>query len=318
MESRKIIQPHLTIVIPLYNEADVFNKFVKELSSQLNKLNIQWEVLWVNDGSTDETFEMVKRVCLKDNKHRGISFSRNFGKEAAMYAGLKHAKGDAVVIMDGDGQHPVELLPKMVELWQNNSGDVISARKNERKSDSFLGRIRASLFNKILKALSGIDMEGASDYRLINRQVVDAILSTPERIRFFRGLSCWVGFRHFSIPFDVPCRLNGISKWNFRSLTRLSLDAITGFSTQPLLWVFTAGLIGLLISALLLIQAIWSWAFGIAVSGWTSITVLVLFFGSANLLAAGIVGLYLARVFEEVKQRPHYIINEDTLSMNSR
>lgn len=301
----------LSIVVPLYNEGDVVDGFADELSRRLNALPVEWEILWVNDGSSDDTFDKVRALCLKDKRHKGLSFSRNFGKEAAMYAGLGHARGDAVIVMDGDGQHPVALVPEMVDLWLKDAADVISARKNNRNVDSLGAKITASVFNKFLKMLSGLDMEGASDYRLMKRQVVDAILMVPERIRFFRGLSSWVGFRHVSIPFDVAPRMRGASKWGFRSLTKLSVDAITGFSTKPLIWVFASGLLGVSVSLFLFIQAIWSWAFDIAVSGWTSLTVLILFFGSANLLAVGTVGLYLARVFEEVKQRPHYIVAEE-------
>jgi polyisoprenyl-phosphate glycosyltransferase len=310
--------PELSVVVPVYNEQDVFKEFASNLSSFLSQMNITWEIIWVNDGSQDNTFEQIYKIADKDNRHHGISFSRNFGKESAILAGLEYSSGNGVVVMDGDGQHPVELLSPMYNAWKRGEAEIIAAKKTNRSSNSFLSRGFAHVFNKLMNKTTGMDFSGASDYIFMDRDVVNAIISSRERVRFFRGLAKWAGFSQIEIPFEVPNRLNGTSKWSIKKLISLSIDAMTGFTYQPLIWVFGSGIIGLVISLLLGIQALYSWIMDIAISGWTSLTVIILFFGSANLLSIGIVGLYLARIFEEVKLRPHFIIREVTNKLSKK
>lgn len=310
--------PELSVVVPVYNEQDVFKEFASNLSSFLSQMNITWEIIWVNDGSQDNTFEQIYQIADKDNRHHGISFSRNFGKESAILAGLEYSSGNGVVVMDGDGQHPVELLSPMYNAWKRGEAEIIAAKKTNRSSDSFLSRGFAHVFNKLMNKTTGMDFSGASDYIFMDRDVVNAIISTRERVRFFRGLAKWTGFSQIEIPFEVLNRLNGTSKWPTKKLISLLIDAMTGFTYQPLIWVFGSGIIGLVIFLLLGIQALYSWIMDIAISGWTSLTVIILFFGSANLLSIGIVGLYLARIFDEVKLRPHFIIQEVTNKLSKK
>jgi len=205
-----------------------------------------------------------------------------------------------------------------IRLQFSGSNQGIAAKKTNRSSDSFLSRGFAHVFNKLMNKTTGMDFSGASDYIFMDRDVVNAIISTRERVRFFRGLAKWTGFSQIEIPFEVLNRLNGTSKWPTKKLISLLIDAMTGFTYQPLIWVFGSGIIGLVIFLLLGIQALYSWIMDIAISGWTSLTVIILFFGSANLLSIGIVGLYLARIFDEVKLRPHFIIQEVTNKLSKK
>ncbi|MBU0675718.1 MAG: glycosyltransferase family 2 protein [Proteobacteria bacterium] len=302
----------LSLIIPLFNEEASLPSLTNQLEQVLAPLSLSYEIILIDDGSLDRTYEVVTSLAARNPRIRGLRFSRNFGKEAAMLAGLEHAMGSGVVIMDGDGQHPPELLPELLAPWQQGKADIVVACKANRSTDSLFSQLAAWLFNRLMHSLTGIDLTGGSDYRLLDRRVVDAVITMQERIRFFRGMSTWVGFREVRVPFTVKERLAGKSNWSTRQLAGLAISAITAYTAKPLSWVLGLGGIGLFLSLILLIQALVSRFFGTAVSGWTSLTVLVLFFGSANLMAAGLVGIYLARVFDEVKNRPVYIVQEET------
>ncbi|MBI5142519.1 MAG: glycosyltransferase family 2 protein [Nitrospirae bacterium] len=302
----------LSIVVPVYNEEAVIGVFIARLMRVLKELPELFEIIVVDDGSYDGTFTEIHRTSVGNSQIRGIRLSRNFGKEAAMLAGLERSLGRAVVIIDGDGQHPPELIPDMLAIWRLGEADLVSAFKRERSADSMVARLNAAIFNRVMKQLTGLDLAGASDFRLMDRRVVDAVIAMPERVRFFRGMTLWVGFREARVPFDVSERMAGSSSWTSRGLIKLAITAITSFTAKPLSWVFSFGCFGLAISVVLTLQAMYSWLLGIAVSGWTSLTMLILFFGSANLIALGLLGIYIARVFEEVKQRPVYLVRETT------
>ena len=242
---------------------------------------------------------------------RGLRFTRNFGKEAAMLAGLRCATGQAVVVMDADGQHPPALLPKLLEPWRAGRARLVAAQKAARDTDSFAARLNARVFNGMMRGLTGLDMTAASDYRLLDRRVVDALLAFPEKVRFFRGMTAWTGFPVEYVSFDVAPRIAGTSHWSSAQLVKLAVTAIFAYTAKPLGMILRLGLIGMAAAVLLLIQALYSWATGIAVSGWTSLTVVVLFFGSANLFAMGVLGIYLAQLFDEIKARPEYLVGDE-------
>lgn len=298
------------MVVPAFNEAEGLPAFLDQLFQVLTGCCSEYEVWVVDDGSRDATWECLRSELPHYPQLRGLRFTRNFGKEAGILAGLRYARGRAVIVMDADGQHPPALLPKMLELWRQGSAQIVAARKAKRNTDGWSARLKAHLFNGIMKTLTGLDLAGASDFRLLDRQVVDTLLAFPEKIRFFRGMTVWTGFAATNISLDVAPRIAGSSRWTTAQLTRLAVTAITAYSAKPLGMIFRLGLLGMVAAVLLLLQAIYSWIVDIAVSGWTSLTVVVLFFGSANLLGIGVLGAYLAQIFDEIKRRPEFLVRE--------
>lgn len=307
-------QPRLSVVIPAYNEEEGLEKLLlEELYPVLQTIfedEVCWEVLVVDDGSADQTFEVVRRLSGEHSWLYGLRLSRNFGKEGAMLAGLEASQGEVVLTMDADGQHPPALLPQMWEMLHDESYDVISGVKEDRRVDTLAYRMSASLFYKGMFQLSGLRLEGASDFKLMRRRVVEKLLAQPERLRFFRGLVPWLGFRQGEVCFTVRPRLAGKTSWSFAALVRLALTAITSFTAAPLSWVLYLGGAGLVVSFLMIIHALTSRFMGVAISGWTSLTILLLFFGSTTLVGLGLIGIYIARIYEEVKGRDPFIICE--------
>jgi glycosyltransferase involved in cell wall biosynthesis len=301
----------LSVIVPAFNEAEGIAAFLDVLFGVLRGCCARFDVWVVDDGSRDDTWQRLR--CLRERypELRGLRFTRNFGKEAALLAGLRQVPGEAVVVMDSDGQHPPALLPQMLDTWRAGEAQIIAAQKAARPTDSRIGRVNAHLFNSLMRIMTGLDLSAASDYRLLDRRVVDALLAFPERVRFFRGMTVWTGFTTKHLAFDVAPRIAGTSRWNTGQLTKLAINAITAYSAKPLSLVFRLGLVGMLAAFILFLQAVYSWAVGIAVSGWTSVTVVMLFFGSANLLGIGVLGAYLAQVFDEIKARPEYLIKEE-------
>ncbi len=302
--------PEVSIIVPAFNESEGIAAFLEQLFGVLAACSDHHEVWVVDDGSRDATWERVRAELARYPQLRGLRFTRNFGKEAAILAGLRHARGRAVVVMDADGQHPPALLPKMLALWRSGQAQIVAAQKANRDTDSWFARLNARMFNGLMHALTGLDLEGGSDFRLLDRRVVDALLSFPEKVRFFRGMTVWTGFTTVPLAFDVAPRIAGSSQWSTGQLTRLAITAITSYSAKPLSMIFRLGLFGMLAAFLLLLQAIYSWTSHAAVSGWTSMTVVVLFFGSANLLGIGVLGAYLAQIFDEIKARPEFLVGE--------
>ncbi|GAB6140320.1 glycosyltransferase family 2 protein [Methylosoma difficile] len=299
----------LTIVIPLYNEAQALPIFWQNLQPVLADLSVPLEVCLIDDGSQDQTWQLIQQLTERYDFVRGLRFTRNFGKEAAILAGLQQAQGQVVVVMDGDGQHPPALLPAMLRAWQQGHALVVAC-KQARPSDSCFTRMMAWLFAKTMRLLSGLDLANSSDFRLLDRQVVDSLLACPEKIRFFRGMTVWSGFSCQHIDFIVPGRLAGESGWSKTSLVKMALQALVSYSAKPLYYLFGAGLGGLLVSFFLVLQALYSWIQGFAASGWTAITLLIIFFGSTNLLGLGLVGIYVGQLFDEIKARPAYLVRE--------
>lgn len=302
--------PELSVVVPAFNEAEGLPAFLGQLFAVLRGCCTDFEVWVVDDGSKDATWERVRAELPHYPQLRGVRFTRNFGKEAGILAGLRHARGRSVIIMDSDGQHPPSLIPELLAPWRAGRAQIVAAQKANRDTDSLLSRLNAKLFNGLMHTLTGLNLEGASDFRLLDRRVVDTLLAFPEKVRFFRGMTVWTGFTTVAVSFDVAPRIAGETHWSTTQLTRLAITAITSYSAKPLGMIFRLGMLGMLGALLLLLQAIYSWMTHIAVSGWTSMTVIVLFFGSANLLGIGVLGAYLAQIFDEIKHRPEFLVAE--------
>ena len=269
----------------------------------------KWEIICVDDGSKDNTWSSVQKLATTHARIQGLRFTRNFGKEAAILAGLEAAQGAWVVVMDGDGQHPPALLPDLLRHAENDAFEIIAGKKRVRAPENAAAGMLSRVFNQIMHAATGLDLQNSCDYRLLKRPVIEALLRMPERIRFFRAMTVWTGFAQLDVEFDVLPRLAGNSAWSTRGLISLAVNGITGFSSQPLTLVFRFGFFGLLLSVLLTAQALWSWFMGSAISGWTSLTIVLVFFGSANLLGLGVLGAYMAQLFNEIKARPTYLLS---------
>ena len=298
----------VSVVIPAHNEAAGIEHAINEIEQVLDGCEIEYELIIVDDGSRDRTFERVREIEKIHRGLKGIQFSRNFGKEAALLAGLKAAKGSAVITMDADLQHPPALIPELLAKWKEGF-KVVHAVKRDRLSDSALTRWRATLFNRLLYLLGGIDVQHSSDFKLLDRIAVDVIVQElPERRRFYRGLADWIGFEQTGIPFSVDSRNSGESKWSMIALIDLATTAIISFTSAPLRIVNILGLTTLIFGVIVATEALWSWFQGNAVSGFTTIIITVLILGSFIMISLGIVGEYIAKMYEEIKGRPLYLV----------
>lgn len=310
MSKSLINQPLLSVVIPLYCEGDNLKKVLQIIFDILDSLNEPYELILIDDGSTDNTWAIIESESEKFPMLRAVRLSRNFGKEAALCAGLEMARGRAVVVMDGDLQHPPQLIPEMVKIWRESKADVVEAVKEGRGREKLTTKIGSILFYIILNALSGYDLKGASDYKLMDRKVVDEWLRMGERNIFFRGMSAWLGFKRMQLPFSVPERIGGQSGWSMFRLLRLAITAVTSFSSLPLHFVTIVGFVFLLLSLILGGQTLLLKIAGRAVTGFTTVILLLLIIGSLLMISLGVIGEYIARIYEEVKGRPRYVIAE--------
>jgi polyisoprenyl-phosphate glycosyltransferase len=302
--------PLLSIVMPVFREGAQLAGFLSEVRNAVEQCNLPYELLLVDDGSPDDTWRVIAAEVTSGRPLRALRLSRNFGKESALCAGLEHAQGDGVIVMDADGQHPPSLIPNMVRLWQSSGVDVVEAVKRRRGRESVSSRVGAQLFYFILNKLSGFHFEGASDFKLMSRKAVDAWLRMHERNVFFRGMTVWMGFTTVQIPFEVVPRSAGQSTWSVLKRLKLALVGITAFSSFPLHLVTFAGVIFLGISVLLGLQTLYLKLVGRAVSGFATVILLQLIVGSLLMISLGIIGEYLARIYEEVKGRPRYLVKE--------
>jgi glycosyltransferase involved in cell wall biosynthesis len=300
----------ISIVIPLYNEGSHLSALLSDLKTALQQTGCPFELVLVDDGSPDDTWERIKDETQAFPSLRAVRLSRNFGKELALCAGLERARGDAVVVMDGDGQHPPSLLPVMVEKWRTSGADIVQAVKTKRGSESLTGKLGALLFYLILNKLSGFELKGASDFKLMNRKVADTWLAMRERNVFFRGMTAWMGFTTVQIPFEVVARRGGKSSWSYLRRAKLALIGITTFSSFPLHLVTFAGVIFFVFAVGLGIQTLYLKLAGRAFTGFATVILLELIIGSLLMISLGIIGEYLARIYEEVKGRPRYIVME--------
>lgn len=298
----------LTLVIPVFQEANQLKQNIFHIKDILDANKLRYEMVLVDDGSMDNTWEVVRALSQEMKEIRGVRLSRNFGKEAALCAGLETARGDACIIMDADLQHPPEVIPRMLEIWQSGEIDIVDGIKSSRGKESFFKMLSARTFYSVLKRFSGLDLNNASDFKLLDSKVVAAWRRMGERTTFFRGMSAWVGFKRVSVPFVVAERQEGKSKWSFFRLWKLAITAITSFSSAPLQLVSFIGFLFLISSVILGIQTLYMWFMHNAVSGFTTVILLLLIIGSTLMISLGIIGTYIARIFDEVKQRPRYIV----------
>ena len=299
----------LSVVVPVYREGSHLTETIKECLGVLDSLGFAYELILIDDGSPDNTWQVITEQCMRFAAIKGIRLSRNFGKEAALAAGLDCAQGDAVIVMDGDLQHPPALIPVMVKHWLEGA-DVVEAIKQCRGQESLLGKIRARSFYWVFSRLTGHDLHGASDFKLMDCRVLDAWRQMGERNLFFRGMSAWTGFNRISVLFDVPKRSGGSSGWSALKLSRLAITAVTAFSSAPLHLISLTGVGFVILSIILGAQTLYLKMSGQAIDGFTTVILLLLVIGGAIMLGLGIIGTYIARIYDEVKARPRYIVAE--------
>ena len=297
----------LSVVIPAYNEQEMLSLAAKRIGEILREAKIQYELIFVDDGSKDNTWKEISGCSEKDPNVRGVRFSRNFGKEAAIFAGLKHAKGDCVACIDCDLQHPPEKLVEMYRMWEEGY-EVIEGVKSDRGKEGVLHRLFAKLFYSLISRATKVDMSRASDFKLLDRKAVNVILTMREKRAFFRALSSWVGFRTGEVSYEVQERAAGESKWSTWSLVKYALSNITAFTAIPLHIVTFLGVLTLIVSIVMGVIAVVQKIMGIALGGFTTVIVLLLFIGSLIMISLGIIGYYVGNIYEEIKDRPRYIV----------
>ena len=299
----------LSVILPAYNEKDMIPVAAETLAGILDKEGIAFELLFVNDGSTDGTWDAICRAREKDPRVCGICFSRNFGKEAAMFAGLEKARGDCCVVLDCDLQHPPEKIVEMYRLWEQGY-EVVEGIKEDRGQETGLHRFAANSFYGLISRATGMDMASSSDFKLLDRKVVDTLNAMPERNVFFRALSFWGGFRRAEVKYDVRERTAGESKWSTRALIKYAVTNIGSFSSAPLHLITVMGVIALIVAIVFSVVSLVQKLMGVALGGFTTVIILLLLFGSLIMISLGIIGYYIAGFYEEVKGRPRYVIEE--------
>ncbi len=301
----------LSIILPAYNEKQNIERTAKTISGILETAEIPFELVFISDGSTDGTYEEICRFAKQDGGIRGAEFSRNFGKEAAIFAGLGLVKGEACIVMDCDLQHPPQAIPEMYRLWKEGY-EVVEGIKRSRGKESLLHGMFAGMFYGIMSKMMKMDMRATSDFKLLDRKVMNVLLELGERNTFFRALSFWAGFRSVKVEYEVQERVFGSSKWSFGSLCRYAVSNVTSFSTAPLQMVTVMGFVFILLSVALAMQTLAKYLMGAAVEGFTTVILLLLIIGGCMMISLGIIGHYLARIYEEVKGRPRFVIRKRT------
>ena len=301
----------LSIVIPAFNEEENIENTAKVVSGIMEEALIPYELVFVSDGSKDQTFSKVLALAETDRHIRGLEFSKNFGKEAAIFAGLSAVKGGCAVVMDCDLQHPPQTIVEMYRLWEEGF-EIVEGVKNTRGKESLFHKLFAGTFYKLLTSLTGTEMEDTSDFKLLDKTVINVLLDMPERKTFFRAMSFWVGFKSCQVTYDVQERAFGTTKWSFYKLAKYAVSNIVAFSTKPLSIVGYMGGLSLIIGLVVGIQTVVNWLSGKALEGFTTVILLLLFLGGAILLGLGILGTYIGAIYQEVKARPRYIVRLDT------
>lgn len=296
----------LSVIIPIYNEVNI-EQNILYVADILKTAEIEHEIILIDDGSKNNAWEEIVSLCEKNDNVKGILFSRNFGKESALCAGLDAATGDCAVCLDADMQFPPEAIPEMYKLWEQGY-EVIEGVKKHRQKESFIYKISAGAFYSLLRRTSDIDLKNSSDFRLLDRAVIDAWKQMPEKQTFFRGMSTWVGFKRIEYEFEVADRADGESKWSMKSLIKLAVDAITSYTAAPLYIATFCGLIFFVFALILGIQTVYKKICGSALGGFTTVILLQLLIGSILMLGLGVVGIYIKKIYEEVKCRPRYVI----------
>lgn len=299
----------LSVIIPAYNEEEIIPKTVSVIDGILVGADIEHELLFINDGSKDRTWERISEAAASNTRVRGVSFSRNFGKESAIFAGLSEAKGDCCVVIDCDLQHPPEKIVEMYRLWEQGY-DIVEGVKASRGKESGLHKFAAKSFYNIMSNSMGFDMSRASDFKLLDRKAVNVLLNMNEKNAFFRALSSWIGFKSTQVEYDVREREVGTSKWSTRSLIKYALTNITSFTSAPMQIVTILGIIVFIVGLATSIEAIVRFFQGTAQAGFTTVIILQCFTGSFIMIGLGIIGFYISKIYDEVKGRPKYIIDK--------
>ena len=303
----------ISVVIPMYYEEEVAEECYKRMTGVLKRIeNYEYEIIFVNDGSKDKTLSILEKIANEDKNIKVISFSRNFGHQCAVTAGLQYVTGDAIVIIDADLQDPPELIPEMLKLWEEGN-EVIYGKRKTREGESKFKLLTAKMFYSTLNALSDVDIpKDTGDFRLVDRKVVDVVNSLPEHNKFLRGLFSWVGFKQTPFEYERKERFAGKTKYPLKKMLKLASDGIIGFSTKPLKIVEGLGIFSIIMSFIILIYSLLSYAFSWhnLTAGWTSIMVTLTFLGGSILVSLGMIGEYIARIYDESKDRPQYIIDK--------
>ncbi len=306
----------VSIIIPVYNEEKQIGHSLEVIRDRLAQDLHHYNFILIDDGSTDNTWDTLKKLAQRFSNTKIIKLSRNFGKEAALCAGLQNATGDACITMDGDLQHPPELILEMVRLWKQEGYEVIEGVKTSRGKESMMNKAGSVFYYFLLYKLSGYNLSHASDYKLMDAKVLEAWRLMNEHNTFLRGMSAWLGFKRLSLPFSVAERSIGKSKWSFVKLFKLAINSIISFSSIPLHLVTVMGVLFLLGSFVLGAQTLYGKFKGIAADGFTTVIMLQLIIGSTLMISLGIIGTYIARIFEEVKHRPRFVVSEEIHSDN--
>jgi glycosyltransferase involved in cell wall biosynthesis len=300
----------ISLIVPAYQEERLIASSLREIRVRAIETGEPFEIVVVDDGSSDGTWGAIQRAREDVPEIVALRLSRNFGKEGAIAAGLDAATGEACIVLDADLQHPPALVPHMVRLWREEAWDVVEAVKAHRGQESWSHRVVTRTFYRIAGWLTGHELQDASDFKLLDRRVVDEWKRLGERVTFFRGLVSWLGFRRTQIRFEVPQREGGGSRWSLRGLTRLAVHAVTSFSALPLQIVTVLGFITLLVAAAIAVQAVRLWYIGEALPGFTTVILLQLMIGGFLMMSLGIIGTYIARIYDEVKARPRYVVRD--------
>ena len=307
----------LSVVIPAYNEEENILNTAKTVLDILDRENIPCELVFVSDGSADKTYEKIQEAAKLDSRVRGVEFSRNFGKEAAISAGLATGSGSCFAVMDCDLQHPPETLVQMYRMWQDGF-EIVEGIKSNRGKESPLYKAMSNLFYGIISRFTGFDMRNTSDFKLLDRAVMDVLLQMPERKTFFRALTFWTGFRSCRVSYRVAQRAAGTTKWSTRALIRYAFSNIISFSSAPLNIVTFMGVGSLFFSFVMGVQTLIRWCLGNSIEGFTTVILLMLLLGGSILVGLGLIGQYIAAIYDEIKQRPRYIISKDTRQEDRR
>lgn len=305
----------ISIIVPCYNEQEALPIFCERTIAILQSMKISYEILFIDDGSKDETKEILKKVAQNNNQIYYLSFSKNFGKEAAMYAGFCNVNGEYVVVMDADMQDPPELLPKMLQIIQTGEYDSVATRRITREGEPIIRSWCAKKFYQLINTISDADIvDGARDFRLMKREMVDAIVSMSEYNRFSKGIFGWVGFKTYWLAYENVERIAGVTKWNFWKLFKYAIEGIINFSQVPLSIAAWFGTVMTLFSLLVIVVIIGRrLIFGDPVAGWASLICVIIFAGGIQLFCLGIIGQYIAKIYMETKKRPHYIVKESNI-----
>ena len=302
----------ISIVTPVYNEEDNVVFFHEEITKVMKTTGMDYELIYVNDGSKDRTDELIRELAEKDPHVRAITFARNFGHQTAITCGMDFARGDAVITMEGDMQHPPELIPLLLEKWKDGY-DIVQTIRTSTEDSGFIKKITSAGYYKVINSISKTPVTpGGSDFRLMNRKSLDVFLRFREHARFIRGIVGGLGFKQTTIKFEAPARHAGVSKFSMNKMLHFAMDGILTNSTTPLRAAFYAGAVSGFIGILLILHVLYSYLVGNTVPGWATMTILIAFFGSANLVGLGIIGEYIGRIYEETKDRPLYWISNDT------